>query len=94
MPTDVKLVFQVPGRTAKGFPRRMLRATQFKAAFDANQVTPDVIQGLVAFLTDFVEIEGMEKEQVQEVMWDLSQDEFENLLGEITGGKQDAPLAT
>ncbi len=92
---DVQLKFTVPSRSDKGFPKRMRRAMEFKEKIDSGNFNVAVITQMLDFLAEFVKVEDKTLDEVKEIMWDLSQDDFENLLAEVTGGKkEETPLAS
>lgn len=88
---NAKLIFTVPSRSAKGYPKRMKRALEFKEKIDAGNFNVALIIQMIDFLIEFVKVEDKTLDEVKEIMWDLSQDDFENLLAGVAGGKKDEP---
>lgn len=85
-----KVVLHIPDRNTPGFPRRLKRAAQFQAQVKADGFTPDLVEQVVNFLADY--IEGDNHEQQVELMWDCTEDQFNEMLSALGGsGKQIPP---
>lgn len=77
------LRFKAPGRDSRGYLARMRRALEFRRQL-IGEPTPETLDALVRFLAEYVtEPAGME--QRIEALYQATQDEFETLLGALSG---------
>jgi len=81
---QITLRFEVPGKSAPGYLRRMRQALEFQQALSSD-VAPETLDKLVEYLTQFV-IEPTDKAAKVEALWMASQDEFVAMLTAITSG--------
>lgn len=79
---DIKIA--LPGKDKPGYLRRQRKALQFSQAFEAKQVSPELLDGLVEFLVDFV-VEPADRDQAKELLWDASEEQFTEVLNAISG---------
>jgi len=85
-----KVILNIPDRSTPGFPRRLQRAAQFQAQVKQDGFTPELVEQIVNFLADY--IEGDDHEQQVQMMWDCSEDQFNEMLSALGGsGKQIPP---
>jgi len=80
---EARLVFSPPGRHAPGFLRRMRQAAVLERKL-AKDVTLEVVDEMVEFLLDFI-VEPQDRQKAEELLWEASQDDFEAMLGTVTG---------
>jgi len=83
---EITIVFDLPDAKAPGFLRRQRRALEFMRKLNAVDTAPDetVVDDLVAFVSDFV-TEPEDREVVADHIWDMSQDQFMEVLSNIAG---------
>jgi hypothetical protein len=84
------LRFKVPGPDSPGYLKRMRRALTFQRSL-TDDLTPEKLDELVKFLAGYVTEPEGEQERI-EALYDASQEEFEQLLGALTG--ENAPDPT
>lgn len=77
------LRFKVPGPESPGYLKRMRRALEFQRSL-SDDFTPEKLDELVKFLAGYVTEPELEEERIEALM-DASQEEFEQLLGALTG---------
>ena len=78
-----ELVFTPPDRTTPGYWRRIRSALVFQQALTDNP-TPESIDDMVDFLVDYV-TKPKDRKRAKELIWDASQEDFEMMLGAVTG---------
>jgi hypothetical protein len=85
-----QLTITVPTKDSPGFLRRMYRATQFQESMKAG-ITPELVAQMIDFIGEFVACDPPEKKL--EAMWDLSENQFNELLAAaMGGGATESPL--
>ncbi len=89
----VKIVFQVPGKDAPGFLRRLKRSTELFQAVNVPDPAPDAWDKYVEFLADFV-IEPADRAEALEALWEASEEQLDALLAQIRGRRAEPPLAS
>ena len=80
-----------PSKTAPGFARRLRRAAAFQQKVSQGSLSPDVLDDLIDFLADYCEVEGSDRDQVKEALWDASEEQFTALLSAVSGGGAEVP---
>lgn len=83
-----ELVIEAPGRKSPGFLLRMRQATHIMAALKSD-ITPEVMDELVAFLTPYV-VQPTDRAEATEMLWQASQEQIEEAMRAVGGG---APLS-
>lgn len=78
-----KVNFQVPGKDSPGFMRRLYRAAKFQERVKEEGFTAEIVEDMINFLSDY--IEG-DKEQAKVYLWDCTENQFDELLGAVSGG--------
>jgi hypothetical protein len=87
------LRFRVPGKDAPGFLRRQREALAFAETLSAKEnVTAAVIERIVEFLLPYVTV-PQERDAARQALWDMSEDQFYQLLNAVTGADVGAPGA-
>jgi len=81
----VQLVIEAPGRKSPGFLKRMRQATHIQAALKASQLTPELMDELVAFLLPYV-VEPIDRSEASDLLWEASQEQIEEAMKGIGGG--------
>ena len=85
-----KLTLNVPTKESPGFLRRMYRATQFQEKIRAG-ITAELIAQMVDFISEYVTCDPPENKI--DALWDVSEDQFNELLAAVTGGgAKESPL--
>ena len=88
----MELEFSIPGPDAPGFLRRQRKALEFAEEFAQGTVTPGTVDALVEFLVEYV-TKPANKDEAKEALWDASEDQFNMLLGALTGQGEVPPEA-
>jgi hypothetical protein len=83
MTEPIKLVLTVPGKDSPGFLRRLHKAASFQERIKTEGISPALVVGIVDFVSDY--IEG-EKESVKDMLWDCSENQFNEFMSAISGG--------
>jgi len=84
-----QLVIRVPDKNTPGFPRRLQRAAAFKHQIEDKGFTPDLVEKIVEFLSDYVE--GGNKAEQIEMIWNCTEVQFDEMLSALGGGGQQVP---
>lgn len=79
----VQINIKTPDKNTPGFARRLHRAAGFKVRASAGEFTPQLVEEMVEFLSDY--IEG-DKEQAKEYLWDCTEDQFNQMIAAVSGG--------
>jgi len=82
-----KLVFEVPGPEAPGYLKRQRKAAEF---FSEDSLTPERFDVLIEFLLPFVK-EPKDRKQAREALWDMSQNDYDELMNLVGGGSGEVP---
>lgn len=77
-----------PGKDAPGFLKRAKRAMTLQAMVQSEDSGAEGIDAMVAFILDFVE-EPKNRALAEELIWEMSQDEFTAALNAIGGRSED-----
>lgn len=77
-----------PSKSAPGFARRLRRAAAFQEKVQAGHLSSEIVDDLIEFLADFCE---GEREQVKEYLWEMSELQFIEILGSVSGGDAQVP---
>jgi len=80
----MKLVLKVPDKETPGFFRRLAKATKFQEQIKSEGVSSELVNSMVDFLADYVEAES--KETAKELLWDCTENQFNELMVAISGG--------
>jgi hypothetical protein len=89
----MELEFSIPTKDTPGYLRRQKKALEFSKAFSESKVTPEVLDDLVNFLSDFVS-KPTDKNEVKELLWDASESQLIQLIDSISGSNTEVvPLA-
>ena len=88
---SVKLVITPPSHTSPGFAKRLRKAASFQESIIKRELTASVIDELVGFLADYCATEGLSAEETREILWELSEDQFTELLSAVSGGGAQVP---
>lgn len=89
---DVTITITPPSKTAPGYARRLRRAAAFQENISSGQMSAKIMDDLIAFLADYCQAgEGTAPAQVQDALWDLSEEQFVSMLGAVTGGGAQVP---
>lgn len=83
-----ELQFSPPSRNSKGFLRRMRMLLSFSAASAAGEATPEQLEDMVKFLAQYVVNEGYTEEQKIDAVWDLSEEQFSQLMSLVQMGQE------
>ncbi len=79
------VVIEAPTANSKGFLKRMKRIMGFQKMFsDVSEFTPEKVDELVRFLTDFV-TEPEDRNEAELAVWEFSELEFMKALSSIGG---------
>ena len=82
----------VPDRRAKGFIRRQRRALELRDEIASGGYTIGTLDRLVEFILDFV-TSPADRAVARELVFDLSEAEFADILGALSGSDAAPPLA-
>lgn len=82
----MQLIFEPPTRETPGFLRRMKQALAFQDAINKNQLTEQVLDNLVDFLSTF--IKNVSQGEARELLFDASEVQFMDMLSSITNTEQ------
>lgn len=80
----MEIIFKVPDKTTPGYLRRAKKALEFSQKL-GDTTTPELIDEMVEFLVDYVS-SPTERDAKIEALWDVSEDEFSNMLNALSGG--------
>ena len=89
MTERIQLEFEVPGPDAPGYLKRQRDALAFSLSLSDNP-TPDDIDAMVKFLSQFVTKPNRQEER-EAALWDASEDEFFALINAIIGESEADP---
>jgi hypothetical protein len=81
-----KIVFEPPNRSSPGFLKRMRRAIYLRGVLVDNP-KPEHIDEMVEFLLPYI-VEPEDRSEAAELLWDASQEDFENLIKLVAGGEE------
>ena len=89
-PRDLEI--DVPGRNEPGFLRRQDTLIKFMHKFDSMQADktydPDLVGSMVDFIVQFVSVPE-NVEEAKEVLWELTEAQFEYVMAALQGLGQD-----
>lgn len=88
----MELVFAVPGADEPGYLIRQRKALKFAQEFEGG-ATPELLDGLVDFLSEFVE-EPSDPKEAKEALWGASENQIMELLGAVSSQGQVPPEAS
>lgn len=92
MPQNIKISINPPSKTAPGYAKRLRRAAAFQESIASGQMSARIMDDLIIFLSDYCQAgEGTTPEQVQEALWELSEEQFVDVLSAVTGGGAQVP---
>jgi hypothetical protein len=89
MEQTVKLTITPPSKSAPGFAKRLRRAAAFQEKIAARQLSAQLVDDMVEFIADYCE--GDDKAALREILWDLSEEQFTDVLGALSGGDAQVP---
>ncbi len=81
-----ELKFKVPSKQAPGYFKRVKKAKAF--LINLNSPDPDDVDKCIDFLADFV-TQPASRDKAVELLWDASEETFEQLLTAISGGDEE-----
>jgi hypothetical protein len=84
MSETVRLVFAPPGPDTPGYLRRAHRALKFSARLTGGNPSPETVEEMVEFLTEFV-VEPSDPDEKREALWMATENEFKTLLASVAG---------
>ena len=76
------ITFKIPGKDEPGYLKRQRRLTEFQARLEGLRPL-EFLDATVDFLADYVE-KPAKREKAIEALWDMSQDQYEEVLSKIT----------
>ena len=82
-----KIVFQLPTSDSPGYLRRMRSALEFRERMSAGDPKPETVDALIDFLLPYVQ-EPENRGEAREALLDATQEQYNELLGAISGGNE------
>ena len=86
-----KLVFKAPGKDEPGFLRRTRTALGFQEKLSVTGATLETLDAMIAFIMDYIQ-EPKDRKEAYEIMLDLTEEQFNDMFDEITGGDANPTL--
>lgn len=91
MSDPVQIVFQPPDKNKPGFLKRQKKALQFQRMLNQSDPTPEALDLMVEFLSEFV-IEPQGKAEAIEAIWEASEAQWQDMMQALRGSGEPAPL--
>lgn len=84
----MKIKIVMPTKETPGFLRRSKKAAEFAERMKAG-VNPNLYDDMVEFILPFIE-EPQDRDAARELLWDASQQQFEDIMKAFGGGNDTA----
>lgn len=80
-----KIQIRQPDKSTPGFLKRAKRAVEFQSRLQDDRVDPVIFDEMIEFVLPFV-VEPADRKKAREALWDASQEQFEKVMSDLTGG--------
>jgi hypothetical protein len=87
-----RLVLKIPAKGDPGYLRRQRDSAAIAQEMADGRFNPEAWSKYVDYLLRFVS-EPADREKARELLWDISEDEFDAMLSQIRGDDAKPPLA-